>query len=496
MNLLRPQQYAAQISDLVNYQDGVNLARLFDLADNHRDPLWRGLLPSDQQPPSGRQPAYETAYRGKLGDFGKKKDEPARPWLEMAAGHTAVICLIKLGTDFSIQAFERQHEIVNTFYRWLIDALHKEPNGWAKHVLYAVCRDLKTLAIQADNEQVRQQLKPSRLEQASRLFQKCFAACLTDRNPDVQASRKMGTYYMACLLFKTYFKLKSTALCKNIIRGITASDLQPLAFYPKAHQVTFNYYLGVFAFLREDYVEAEAKLQMCIEMVPRRAPANIHKILNYLIPLMLYRGVLPSRQLLESSIYHSNLFGGFFQAFKTGNLRMYDFELADKEKILMSHGTYLIIERSREGCVRALLKKAWIFENKPARMAISSFTNVYNQASLTLCQSERNEAERLRAKLKEQGKSLEEIKAQVLSLEMKAEKLDSEEMECVLTNMIYKNLLKGYIAHGPQVVVLSKDRPFPWYPPVTALRADQKAQRDASEVAERQKPVPPLVLRV
>ena len=47
----------------------------------------------------------------------------------------------------------------------------------------------------------------------------------------------MGTYYMATLLFKTYFKLKSTALCKNIIKGIGAADLAPFDRFPLAHQV-------------------------------------------------------------------------------------------------------------------------------------------------------------------------------------------------------------------------------------------------------------------
>ena len=37
----------------------------------------------------------------------------------------------------------------------------------------------------------------------------------------------MGAYYLACLLFKTYFKLRTLALCKNIRRGIDNTDLLP-----------------------------------------------------------------------------------------------------------------------------------------------------------------------------------------------------------------------------------------------------------------------------
>jgi hypothetical protein len=111
------------------------------------------------------------------------------------------------------------------------------PNGWALPTLYSVCRDLKGLAALADVQRAERGEKPTKLEEASRLLQKCFSSCLNDRSSDITTSRKMGTYYMATLLFKTYFKLKSTALCKNIIKGIGAADLAPFDRYPLAHQV-------------------------------------------------------------------------------------------------------------------------------------------------------------------------------------------------------------------------------------------------------------------
>jgi hypothetical protein len=56
-------------------------------------------------------------------------------------------------------------------------------------------------------------------------------------------------------LFKTYFKLNSVTLSKNIIRALQASrtEMPSIDAFPKAHQVTFNYYMGVIAFLEEDY---------------------------------------------------------------------------------------------------------------------------------------------------------------------------------------------------------------------------------------------------
>jgi hypothetical protein len=58
-------------------------------------------------------------------------------------------------------------------------------------------------------------------------------------------------------LFKTYFKLNSISLSKNILKAIQAyrGDMPPLESFPKAHQVTFKYYVGVIYFLEENYVE-------------------------------------------------------------------------------------------------------------------------------------------------------------------------------------------------------------------------------------------------
>jgi hypothetical protein len=67
-------------------------------------------------------------------------------------------------------------------------------------------------------------------------------------------SRKWAVYCIANLQFKTYFKLKTITLCKNLIKSIEAqADMPPWNLYPKAHRVTYMYYCGVIAFLQEDY---------------------------------------------------------------------------------------------------------------------------------------------------------------------------------------------------------------------------------------------------
>jgi len=73
----------------------------------------------------------------------------------------------------------------------------------------------------------------------------------------LEESRKWGIYYIINLLFKTYFKLNSISLSKNILKALHAftGDMPPLEAFPKAHQVTFKYYSGVIYFLDENYEE-------------------------------------------------------------------------------------------------------------------------------------------------------------------------------------------------------------------------------------------------
>ena len=67
-------------------------------------------------------------------------------------------------------------------------------------------------------------------------------------------TRQWGTYYMAGLLFKTYFKLGQQKLCQNVKRAINStSDLPPFQSFPKAHQITFGFYQGLLYFLEQDY---------------------------------------------------------------------------------------------------------------------------------------------------------------------------------------------------------------------------------------------------
>jgi COP9 signalosome complex subunit 12 len=95
---------------------------------------------------------------------------------------------------------------------------------WTVVCMYVAASQLRTFAIKADEQLAKTKgnvtfnagfqddivstaPRNEKLEEAARVFNRMFALCLGDRNPNIRESRKWGTYYMANLQFKTYFKV-------------------------------------------------------------------------------------------------------------------------------------------------------------------------------------------------------------------------------------------------------------------------------------------------
>ncbi|KAI1147390.1 PCI domain-containing protein [Nemania diffusa] len=327
-----------------------------------------------------------------------------------------------------------------------------EFENWTIPCLYVTGKYLRLFAMRADVERGLsnddmdvddlkddfdpQQAEHKSLEDCARHLNRIFQVCASDRAP-LEESRKWGVYYAVNLLFKTYFKLNSEPLSKNILRAISAgrTDIPPIDKFPKSQQVTFKYYEGVLAFLEENYAQAEKHLEMAWLMCHKSAQRNLELILTYLIPCrLLTTHTLPSPQLLEPFPRLQKLFMPLARAIKKSDLRAFDVALRDGEDEFIKRRVYLTLERGRDIVLRNLLRKVFIaggFEEakdgaapvRRTRIPITEFTAAVQMSS--------------------------------------GEAIDSDEVECLMANMIYKNLMKGYIAHERGFVVLSKSGAFP-----------------------------------
>ncbi len=61
--------------------------------------------------------------------------------------------------------------------------------------------------------------------------------------------------------------------------------------------------------------------------------------------------------------------------------------------------------------------------------------------------------------------------------------VDTDEVECIVANLIYSGRIKGYISHQKSILVLSKVDPFPIAAVVTAPSSSAKSTSSAAGIS-------------
>ncbi len=61
---------------------------------------------------------------------------------------------------------------------------------------------------------------------------------------------------------------------------------------------------------------------------------------------------------------------------------------------------------------------------------------------------------------------------------------DADELECILANLVFRGMIRGYISHKPPVLVLAKDNAFPPLPRVLAAAAAAARAAEAGGAAD------------
>ncbi|KAF5363596.1 hypothetical protein D9756_000305 [Leucocoprinus leucothites] len=389
--------YLGQINDAVIAENGPNLAFLL----RPTSPQGKDLVKEFRHPTKQSMRLFEGAI--------------ASPWDEIAISY--VLTCAHVARKRPGEAFKEQTQLVLSFFRFFT-----ENRGWTLPALFSILRDLRDLAFDADLHAKYNNQKSDAMEEAARIIAKAFSNCMVDRISPPSESRKWGVYYVVGLILKCYFRVKRISLAKNILRALQANDIPPLSAYPRSHQVTYRYYIGMLSFLNEDFVKAEEELTLAFYNCHIGAHSNQERILGYLIPLRIIKGYLPSDELLNRFPVLKDLYLPFISSIKTGNLSAYDRALDKAEQKLLELNLWLTLEKAREICMRSLFRRAWIASDKSTRMPISIF---------------------------------------YVSLKVSGIETTQEETECFLANMIHRGYIRGYISHERQIVVLAQANAFP-----------------------------------
>lgn len=390
-------EYLNRFADVVAYQDGTSLKQLLSLSSE--SPSFLALADALN--------LFQDANRlirqaDKFSQYAEIVAPLFRAMQSYRVGHLAE----------SYQAFEKSaNAFIQEFRNW--------ESAWALEALYVVVYEIRVLAERADRELATNGKTPEKLKAAGSFLMKVFGV-LAGKGP-----KRVGALYVTCQLFKVYFKLGTVHLCRSVIRSIETARIFDFEEFPVRDKVTYMYYTGRLEVLNENFSAADHKLSYALTHCDPRSEANIRMILKYLVPVKLSIGILPKRSLLEK--YNLIEYNDIVLAMKRGDLRLLRHALEAHEDRFLRSGVYLVLEKLELQVYQRLVKKIYIIQK----------------------QKDPSKAHQIK---------LEVIVKALKWLEME---MDLDEVECIMSILIYKNLVKGYFAHKSKVAVLSKQDPFP-----------------------------------
>lgn len=393
----RINEYLNRFSDAVSYQDGKSLSRLFSVSSDSASLL----------SVADALNIFQDANRV------IRQSEKHSQYTDILVPIFRALQSYRLKNLVeSYTAFERaSNAFIQEFRNW--------DSAWALEALYVIAYEIRILAERADIELASFGKTAEKLKGAGSFLMKVFGV-LAGKGP-----KRVGALYVTCQLFKIYFKLGTVHLCRSVIRSIETARIFDFEEFPVRDKVTYMYYTGRLEVYNENFPAADHKLSYALTHCNDRKEENIRMILKYLIPVKLSIGIIPRDSLLQK--FNLNEYSDVVLAIRRGDLRLLRHALQEHEDRFLRSGVYLVLEKLELQVYQRLIKKIYIIQK----------------------QKDPNKAHQIK---------LDVIVKALKWLEID---MDLDEVECIMSILIYKNLVKGYFAHKSKVAVLSKQDPFP-----------------------------------
>ena len=257
-------QYMDEVYNAIQNQNGEHWARLI----SHKDP-------------------HVASHKLQVSDaFNKASNFFDPPLDDMIANHLRAVWAVSLNnyTD----AYEAHVSAIHSFIK--VFQTQKDEN-WALPVLYSLALDLRQFAISADSQRGKNKTakQDELLEKSAEHLMSCFRVCVSDTRASLENSKKWGMLAIVNQLFKIYFRINKLQLCKPLRRAVDSLPIKDQ--FPKAHLVTYRYFVGKKAMFDSDYKLADEYLSYSFERCHRECKKNKRNILIYLLPVKMLLGM-------------------------------------------------------------------------------------------------------------------------------------------------------------------------------------------------------------
>ena len=323
-----------------------------------------------------------------------------------------------LGKDIE-GAFKNQLDCYDYVYSYLNLCSSDNDTTWIIPVFTKVADDMRRLAQIDDANKGTSQSITRCISKYQTTFTSLQYAPLN--TIDNRSSKKLVFIYIANLQLKIYFKLhnlqnalKIVPLCDNVLRDA-------IELFPLSDVTTYKYYNGRLKMFSDELEDAADCLTWALDNTPMNCIKNRQLILTSLIPVnMVFHGIFPTE--VVGKKYGLQCLVDIANAVKVGNIKVFEDLMELYQESFLKLGIYLVLERLKTVAYRCLYKRVYKIIGD-SRVHLSIFEHVM--------------------------KSL-------------GEEVDLDEIECIISNLIWNNKVKGYLHHKRRTLVLDKKGdPFP-----------------------------------
>lgn len=282
-------------------------------------------------------------------------------------------------------------------------------------------RNLLFVSSLADSELERKKEKTYCVDECGRILISFFSKFQMSDEKEI-------VFFCIICLIRIYFRLKTYRNSKTLVDWVEKTNLN-LDELPKSDVTTFYYYSGRLTLYEIKLVDAHRILTMALNICKSNHFANKRLIIEYLIPLNLFYGIVPNEDFLKQ--HDLNMYLDLITSYKNGNMAVFEQSIEKLEDRLISLGTFLIVEKLKCYVIRNLIKN--IHKNY--------FSDANNNSNIPI------------------------IKIELIQMVLKNvfayESMDLEELELYIIGVVYKGLISGYVHNVNKVIVFSKKSPFP-----------------------------------
>ncbi|CAD8132831.1 unnamed protein product [Paramecium octaurelia] len=179
----------------------------------------------------------------------------------------------------------------------------------------------------------------------------------------LNANQQMKIYFKG-------FKFDRAADCDKVEKE------QNLLFTsPKQDQVTYHYYKGRILIFHSKFVDASQHLTQVLQECPRtqKGIACAKQVLKYLIPINMFMGRYPKKELIDQFKEYDLL----CTSVRQGNIAGLQEAIDKYRQIWIKRSLLILMDQLKVLCYRNLCRKVWLINQKSNKILLNQFQKAF-----------------------------------------------------------------------------------------------------------------------